>query len=338
MKDHYTTDNDFCRNFLRFNLVEVNKHLFKNRLEQQWETSLQIYTKLVQKFRQIKDTDLLYLSQISTPSNYNYLIVAQINHVLSYKKNIQCLIRKLSRKEFQLQYKEHFLSHKPHKQSLFVRWCLRLWHVEFSKYMNQYTIYLRFFNPLIFQNSKMQYLENKICLSNEDLLVMQLSFYRGQQWYNHLGSFSKEKRNFAEFFDRYTVKYISNNCPNVLKSLDKKEFIRSKDICLIKEKWHLTNQDNILLRKEYIYILKYLVKINKSNTQKNLIQQVNTCIRYQNRFFSKNSHQNNSKIFNAAIRKLLYSWGIDRHNNHSVRWCKKRYWYYFEDGIYFSTF
>jgi hypothetical protein len=176
------------------------------------------------------------------------------------------------------------------------------------------------------KNIKSQYFENNIYLSSEDLLLMQLSLYRAQTWYNHLLHVSKQKKYILQIFDGHH--FLG----------DTKKLIKVKNICFTKKFLDFQTPGNILLIEKYINLLKSLVKINKSNTQKNLIQQINACIRYQDRSFCRSLNQKKSKWVNNSIYQHLLSWGMSRHNNHSIKWSKKRYWYYFEDGMYFSVF
>ena len=173
MTNHYATDNDSCTNFLNLKLVKKNKNKIKDRLEEEWENFLKMYKKVTQESSQNYKKNFHYFCQINISSNYNYFILAQINHLLSYNKNVQYLIRKLAQKEVQLKYKAGLFSQKSNQNSLFVKWLLRLWSIAFAQYMQKYSRYLGetpWLWPL--QHIKIQYLKNNIYVSSKDLLLM----------------------------------------------------------------------------------------------------------------------------------------------------------------------
>lgn len=341
MNNDYTTKNILCRTFTKLHLLPVNHKKLKKCLEKQWEISLNMYAKVAQKFHQCKDQYFSYFCQKETPSNYNYLILAQINHLLSYNKKIQYLIRNLAQKEVQCKYQEDLLSNTSHKKSFFVRWLLRLWSVQFIQSMKKYSVYLAektFLLKFDNININIQYLHSNLCLRSKDLLLMQFSFYKMQKWYQHCCNFSKLNKYIPLIFDRHHVNYAPINFHNLFGWLYTKQLMNVKDIYLTRDNLDIKNQGNCLLLSKYSHLLKYLVKSNQSSTQKNLIKQINTSIRYQDRCFFRNDQDNNYKFLNATLDKNLSLWGMYRHNNHSLRWYKKRYWCYFEDGMYFSIF
>lgn len=313
----------------------------KSSLEEQWETSFSIYRKTQKVSIFSQNISFSYFCEIVVPSETNYLVLTQIIHLLSYNTRIQHVFRKLAKEEVQYRYREQLFFNKSSNKSLFVRLLLRLWIVEFTRYMKECTIYYRRQSYLLnFDNIAIQLCQDKLLCSSKDFLLLKLYLYRSQRWYIHpLNLFDKNNQDIlVPLLDNYEENFTPSSLNYSLEWFRKQESIDKKNILFWKKYFKFRKNLRIISIQKYSDLLKHIIQYNKSLLQKYLITKINHIIRFSDRFLCTNSNKNEWAKLNSILFQYLYLWGMSRHSHHPAEWIKKRYLHHFQDGFYFSMF